>query len=108
MLRGNKYTTPTTPAQAAKALRLLHAFPVQAAPQFRLSALIRPVPQWTGVKMRVFSSSRLLSMREFFPEPDSPSIKTTEAAWPHPMYESSQIKILIALELMLTDTLRHR
>jgi len=41
--------------------------------------------QWScGV--RHFSSSPTTRIREFFPEKDSPGIKTTPAAWPHPMY----------------------
>jgi ubiquinol oxidase len=35
---------------------------------------------------RNFHSTPHAQIKEFFPEPDTPSIKKTEAAWPHPMY----------------------
>lgn len=36
-------------------------------------------------------------MKEFFPEPEAPSIRVTKAAWPHPVYTEEEInKIVIA------------
>jgi ubiquinol oxidase len=47
---------------------------------------------WTpAIGHRSFSTSHRTQIREFFPEPDSPSIKKTEAAWPHPMYTPDQM-----------------
>ena len=40
---------------------------------------------------RNFSTSRPGFFKEFFPEPDSPHIKTTEAAWQHPVYTYDQM-----------------
>jgi len=31
-------------------------------------------------------------IKEFFPEPDAPHIKTTEAAWQHPVYSYEQME----------------
>ena len=36
-------------------------------------------------------------MKEFFPAPDAPNIRTTEAAWKHPVYTEEQMKsVMIA------------
>lgn len=34
-------------------------------------------------------------MKEFFPAPDAPHIRTTEAAWAHPVYTEEQMKSVV-------------
>jgi len=34
-------------------------------------------------------------MKEFFPAPDAPSIRQTEAAWSHPVYTEAQMQEVI-------------
>jgi ubiquinol oxidase len=41
---------------------------------------------------RQFSTTRPAAMKEFFPSPDAPNIRTTEAAWSHPVYTEEQMK----------------
>lgn len=40
---------------------------------------------------RDFSTTPTSRIKEFFPAPDKPHIKTTEAAWPHPIYTAEQM-----------------
>ena len=47
---------------------------------------------WTVPSNRQFSTSKRASIREFFPEPDAPNIKKTEAAWAHPVYTYEQME----------------
>lgn len=49
--------------------------------------------QWTPAN-RQFSTHGRSQIREFFPEPDSPHIKKTEAAWPHPVYNVEQMNAI--------------
>nr|POE93358.1 alternative oxidase, mitochondrial [Quercus suber] len=42
--------------------------------------------------LRHFSTSKPAYVREFFPEPESPSIRTTKAAWEHPVYTRQQME----------------
>jgi ubiquinol oxidase len=51
---------------------------------FRPAVLVFQQSQWTPA--RKFHSTPRTQIKEFFPEPDTPHIKKTEAAWPHPMY----------------------
>lgn len=46
---------------------------------------------WTPLAHRNFSTTARTQIREFFPEADAPSIKKTEAAWPHPIYSPEQM-----------------
>ena len=48
--------------------------------------------QRTRPSSRHFSTSKRASIKEFFPEPDAPNIKKTEAAWPHPVYSYEQME----------------
>lgn len=61
------------------------------------TTLARPVfigLQCTG---RNFSTTRPAQWREFFPKPDAPTIKETQAAWPHPVYTEDQVnKVQVA------------
>jgi len=36
-----------------------------------------------------------MAMKEFFPAPDAPSIRQTEAAWTHPVYTEAQMNEVI-------------
>lgn len=44
---------------------------------------------------RQFSTTRRTAIREFFPEPDAPNIRTTKAAWSHPMYTYDQMNSVV-------------
>lgn len=44
---------------------------------------------------RNFTTTRPLGIKEFFPEPDAPHIRTTEAAWTHPVYTEEQMKAVV-------------
>ncbi|KAI5363576.1 putative alternative oxidase [Septoria linicola] len=43
------------------------------------------------VATRNFSTSKATQWKEFFPEPDAPTIKQTAPAWPHPVYTYDQM-----------------
>lgn len=45
--------------------------------------------------IRTFHSTRFTAIREFFPEPDAPSIRTTRPAWRHPVYTEDQMKTIV-------------
>lgn len=40
---------------------------------------------------RTFHTTPSTKIKEFFPEPDSPSIRTTRPAWSHPIYTEEQM-----------------
>lgn len=44
---------------------------------------------------RHFTSTRRAGIKEFFPEHDSPSIRQTPAAWPHPVYTEQQMNAVV-------------
>lgn len=48
--------------------------------------------QCTSPSRRHFSSSRPALIKEFFPPPDAPNIRTTEPAWAHPVYTYEQME----------------
>lgn len=48
--------------------------------------------QFGTSKKRRFSTSNNWMIKEFFPKPDAPSIRTTESAWQHPIYTEEQMK----------------
>lgn len=48
--------------------------------------------QWTAKSH--FTTSRPSRIRDFFPAPDAPNIRTTEAAWPHPVYTQQQMDMV--------------
>ena len=62
----------------------------------RISTFARPVlvgnlhQSWNPFQ-RQFGTSRPMLMKEFFPQPDSPSIRETPSAWPHPIYTKEQM-----------------
>jgi len=46
---------------------------------------------------RHFSTTPTTRLKEFFPAPDAPNIKTTKAAWAHPIYTEEEVnRIVIA------------
>lgn len=47
--------------------------------------------QWTPPR-RQFSTTKPAHIKDFFPAPDAPHIKTTEAAWAHPVYTYEQME----------------
>jgi ubiquinol oxidase len=51
--------------------------------------------QHVSPSRRQFSTTRPKAMKEFFPAPDAPHIRTTEAAWSHPVYTEAQMKEVI-------------
>ena len=54
-----------------------------------------PRRQFSSTPQSQFNKSRSLRMKEFFPTPDAPHIKTTEAAWPHPIYTEEQMNSVV-------------
>lgn len=46
---------------------------------------------WTPTAHRNFSTTPRTQIREFFPSKETPFIKKTEAAWPHPIYTPEQM-----------------
>lgn len=51
--------------------------------------------QWGAPPGRNFSTSRPALIKEFFPAPDAPQIRTTEAAWKHPVYTQQQMDAVV-------------
>ena len=51
--------------------------------------------QQYGSSTRHISTSRPAQIKEFFPPPDSPSIKVTEAAWAHPVYTEEEMNAVV-------------
>lgn len=56
----------------------------------RPAAILLHQNLWTSSN-RQFSTHSRRQIQEFFPEPDSPHIKKTEAAWLHPVYTPEQM-----------------
>ncbi|KAK4540345.1 Alternative oxidase, mitochondrial precursor [Oleoguttula mirabilis] len=46
----------------------------------------------TATSRRNFSTSKPALMKEFFPPPNAPNIRTTEPAWAHPVYTFEQME----------------
>ncbi|KAI4850958.1 putative alternative oxidase [Aureobasidium sp. EXF-8845] len=44
---------------------------------------------------RKFSTTPSRGLKQFFPEPETPSIRITEAAWPHPIYTKEQMESVV-------------
>lgn len=94
--------TPTllSKQSAAHALRTLNGGTL--ATSASRSAFITIQAQWheprrafTSGNKRRFSKSSNWMIKEFFPAPEAPSIRTTEAAWQHPMYTEEQMKSVV-------------
>jgi ubiquinol oxidase len=85
-------TSITTGRSAVHLLKALSGVPT-AKVGLRPAAILLHQNQWTSTN-RQFSTSRRSQIREFFPEPDAPSIKKTEAAWPHPVYTLEQMNAI--------------
>ncbi|KAI9756385.1 MAG: Alternative oxidase, mitochondrial precursor [Chaenotheca gracillima] len=60
-----------------------------------LTASFTLISRPTTQPRRQFSSTPRTSLKEFFPPPDSPHIRKTEAAWPHPLYTEQQMNDII-------------
>lgn len=54
-----------------------------------------PRRQFGTSNKKNISPSRNWLIKEFFPEPDAPSIRTTDAAWHHPIYTEAQMKDVV-------------
>ena len=74
---------------AVQLLKTLSGVPTAKAGLRPATILFHQV-HWTPTH-RQFSTHGRSQIREFFPEPDAPSIKKTEAAWPHPIYTPEQM-----------------
>ncbi|KAK0299879.1 inducible alternative oxidase 2 [Friedmanniomyces endolithicus] len=81
-------TTALSKQSATHILRTLNgkATTTAARPAFILLQSRCSPPQ------RQFTTSRPALMKELFPLPDTPNIKTTEAAWQHPIYSYEQME----------------
>jgi len=77
---------------AVQLLKTLSGVPT-AKVGVRSAAILLHHNQWTPAN-RQFSTHGRSQIREFFPEPDAPSIKKTEAAWPHPVYTDEQMNAI--------------
>lgn len=67
---------------------------IRAAALAYHSSTTRPVillHQHLVATHRHFSTSPVHQVKEFFPEPDTPTIHKTPAAWPHPVYTAEQM-----------------
>ena len=80
-------------AQALKALNSNLTATSASRPAFIAlqSQWLEPKRHFGTTNKRRFSKSGNWLIKEYFPAPDSPSIRTTEAAWPHPMYTREQM-----------------
>lgn len=56
---------------------------------------LAPRRQFSNTNKPRFSKSHNWLIKEFFPVPDAPHIKTTEAAWPHPIYTEEQMNSVV-------------
>jgi hypothetical protein len=77
----------TTKRSAPNILRALSSTPLSGT--FHPVTIVFHGLYWTP--SRNFHSTPHARIKEFFPEPDTPSIKKTEAAWPHPIYTIDQM-----------------
>ena len=84
-------TTTISKRSAAHILKTLNHGPITAASSVRLPSICLQRQRMTPTR-RQFSTSKRASIKEFFPEPDAPNIKKTEAAWAHPVYTYEQME----------------
>ena len=75
----------------AQILRTLNHESITATSLAR-PAFIRLQHQQFTPSRRHFSTSKSALIKEFFPAPDAPNIKKTEAAWVHPVYTYEQME----------------
>lgn len=80
-------TLPHTTKQAAS-----HILRAAKANGFRISCAANFQPHHPTSSSRPFSSTSRTCLREYFPEPDAPHIRKTEASWRHPVYTEPQMK----------------
>lgn len=86
-------TLPQTTKQAAS--QILRAAKGYTAPCTVTSLRLCCTPSYQHQYFsspRQFSTTSRTRLREYFPEPDSPHIKKTEASWRHPEYTEEQMK----------------
>ncbi|KAF2768884.1 alternative oxidase [Teratosphaeria nubilosa] len=80
-------TTTLSKQSAAYILRFINGSIAYSTARPTLVCLQRtPSPR------RQFSSTKPASIKEFFPAPDTPHIRTTEPAWQHPVYTQEQME----------------
>lgn len=83
-------TSTTTGRSAVQLLKTLSGGPTAKVG-------LRPVViglhqhSWTPAAHHNFSTTSRAQIREFFPSQETPAIKKTEAAWPHPVYSAEQM-----------------
>lgn len=70
--------------QSAANILKTYSGTTSSATTFCPAVIVVQLSRWTPT--RNFHSTPRAQFKEFFPEPDTPNIKKTEAAWPHPMY----------------------
>lgn len=81
------------PPQARGGLQPTSARLLAAAAGHLVTRGIAPPPTPGG--RRRFTSTRSAGIKEFFPEHESPSIRQTPAAWPHPVYTEQQMNAVV-------------
>lgn len=94
------YTKTNAPIQAARLAKVVvnsHAscrLAAHPALTRRLGSTGRTVPSTHhlyGQTTRAFSTTPVSQLRDFFPAKDTPHIKTTPAAWPHPGFSMEEL-----------------
>ena len=66
-----------------------------AASTFSHPAFAGTLHQFHLFDGKQFSTSRPAFLKEFFPQADSPSIRQTPPAWPHPIYTQEQMDAVV-------------
>lgn len=83
-------TSTTTGRSAVQLLKTLSGAPTAKVGIRPVAIGLHQYP-WTPTAHRNFSTTPRTQIREFFPSKETPFIKKTEAAWPHPIYTPEQM-----------------
>ncbi|KAI7427980.1 Alternative oxidase, partial [Hortaea werneckii] len=86
-------TTNALPRQSATRflLSIQHGRTITTA-SLRPTTLVQQHASTPKTRRQQFRTSKHALIKEYFPAPDAPNIKTTEAAWAHPVYTFSQME----------------
>lgn len=83
-------TLPNTTKQAAS--QILRATKASCTVNSLRFSCVPASFQYPHSSSRYFSSTPRTYLKEYFPEPDAPNIRKTEASWKHPYYTEPQMK----------------
>ncbi|RMX92631.1 hypothetical protein D0868_13305 [Hortaea werneckii] len=86
-------TTNALPRQSATRFlcSIQHGRTITTA-SLRPTTLVQQHASTPKTRRQQFRTSKHALIKEYFPAPDAPNIKTTEAAWAHPVYTFSQME----------------